>query len=133
MPLERVEFFRVESVLLWTDKLKDKFKHMPEIKRISKHRHIPKMISSISNTKRTMSASQKRKDENERKHKNTKATSSWAQETNYHSAVLIKHSCCHIWEQKLFEYACTCSVNNMRTLIICAEKQQVEVGGMMLV
>ena len=59
---------RERTALNYSDKLKDKFKHMPEIKRISKHRHIPKMISSISNTKRSMSASQKRKDENERKH-----------------------------------------------------------------
>ena len=54
--------------LNYADKLKEKFKNMPEIKRISKHRHVPKMITSIGKTKRIMQDSQKRKESNKRMH-----------------------------------------------------------------
>ncbi|KAI8854088.1 WD40-repeat-containing domain protein [Chytridium lagenaria] len=48
--------------------LKERYKHMPEIKRIDKQRHIPKDIISSSKRKRIMVESRKTKEDNERKH-----------------------------------------------------------------
>lgn len=54
--------------LNYSKKLKQKYSNMPEIRRISRHRNIPGMISTISKTKRIMTDSRKRKEENERTH-----------------------------------------------------------------
>jgi WD repeat and SOF domain-containing protein 1 len=52
----------------YTTKLKDRFKHMPEISRIDKHRKIPKGIKKAGKTKAIQTASGKRKLENVIKH-----------------------------------------------------------------
>ena len=41
---------------------------MPEIRRIARHRHVPKAIKSDADTKREELNSIKRKEENERRH-----------------------------------------------------------------
>lgn len=57
----------VES-LRYSQALKAKYANIPEIKRISRHRHIPKPILSSQREKRIMLESRKRKEENRRKH-----------------------------------------------------------------
>ncbi|KAJ3287518.1 rRNA-processing protein sof1 [Borealophlyctis nickersoniae] len=52
----------------YTKALKDRYKHMPELRRIDKHRKVPKSIKSATATKRIMTDSIARKRENERKH-----------------------------------------------------------------
>ncbi|KAI8867409.1 WD repeats and SOF1 domain containing-like protein [Ramicandelaber brevisporus] len=59
---------REKAHMEYNDKLKDRFKHMPEVRRITKHRHVPKSISKAASTKRTMINSQKAREENKRKH-----------------------------------------------------------------
>lgn len=48
--------------------LKERFKHMPEIKRISQHKLTPKAIKTAQATKRTILESEKRRKENRKKH-----------------------------------------------------------------
>lgn len=48
--------------------LKERYKHMPEIRRIARHRHIPKTVKKAGEIKKIEEASIKRKQENERKH-----------------------------------------------------------------
>ena len=41
--------FRQRASQNYADKLKQKFKHHPEIKRIARHRHVPKVILTMLN------------------------------------------------------------------------------------
>jgi len=59
---------RERNAIAYNKKLKEKYKHMPEIRRIDKHRNIPKAISTASKTKRIQIESIKRKEDNLRKH-----------------------------------------------------------------
>jgi DDB1- and CUL4-associated factor 13 len=54
--------------LEYDNALKERYKHMPEIKRISRHRHVPKQIKKAGEIKRDELKSIKRREENERKH-----------------------------------------------------------------
>lgn len=49
-------------------KLKEKFKHFPEIKRIKRHRHLPKSVYNAQKEKLVMKRSRKRKEANRRAH-----------------------------------------------------------------
>jgi WD repeat and SOF domain-containing protein 1 len=59
---------REKEQLDYNEKLKDKFKHFPEIKRIRRHRHLPKSIYNAQKEKLLMKASKKRKEANTRAH-----------------------------------------------------------------
>lgn len=48
--------------------LKERWKHMPEIRRISRHRHVPKVVKKAGEIKQDELKSIKRREENERKH-----------------------------------------------------------------
>ncbi|KAF8251097.1 WD40 repeat-like protein [Wilcoxina mikolae CBS 423.85] len=48
--------------------LKERYKHMPEIKRIARHRHVPKPINKASEIKKEEEAAIKRREENRRRH-----------------------------------------------------------------
>ena len=63
---------REKSVLSYRQKLTEKFSEMPEIKRISRHRHLPKEIKSRAKTERTQLES--RKNKAERRIKNNKSS-----------------------------------------------------------
>jgi len=52
----------------YRETLKKKFSRMPEIARIKRHRHVPKMIKTIGNKRRIMKEARQRKDANRRKH-----------------------------------------------------------------
>jgi len=60
--------FREKSAAEYQGALKSRFKHLPEIKRIARHRHVPKPLYKAGAKKRTMQGSVRRKEENERKH-----------------------------------------------------------------
>jgi WD repeat and SOF domain-containing protein 1 len=59
---------REEAGLKYNKKLKDRFKHMPEINRIARHKHLPKAVLSATKLKRTMENAKKRKLSNKRAH-----------------------------------------------------------------
>lgn len=46
----------------------DRYSHLPEIKRIRRHRHVPKVVKKAGEIKREELAAIKRREENERKH-----------------------------------------------------------------
>nr|POF10982.1 protein sof1 [Quercus suber] len=58
--------------LEYDDALKKRYSHMPEIKRISRHRHVPKQVKKAGEIKRVELNSLKRREENERKHSRLK-------------------------------------------------------------
>ncbi|XP_041360731.1 DDB1- and CUL4-associated factor 13-like [Gigantopelta aegis] len=59
---------REKSAFHYAEKLKEKFQHHPEVKRISRHRHVPKMIYNASRELRMAKESVKRKEANRRAH-----------------------------------------------------------------
>jgi WD repeat and SOF domain-containing protein 1 len=54
--------------LEYNEHLKEQFKHMPEIQRIARRRHVPKAIKNKGDRLRTEVAAIKRKEENRQKH-----------------------------------------------------------------
>jgi WD repeat and SOF domain-containing protein 1 len=48
--------------------LVERYKHMPEIKRIHRHRHLPKQVKKASEIKGEELKAIRRREENERKH-----------------------------------------------------------------
>eukprot|EP01113_Clastostelium_recurvatum_P038717 TRINITY_DN5820_c0_g1_i3.p1 TRINITY_DN5820_c0_g1~~TRINITY_DN5820_c0_g1_i3.p1 ORF type:complete len:459 (+),score=87.17 TRINITY_DN5820_c0_g1_i3:38-1414(+) len=59
---------REREKLEYNQKLKDKFAHMPEIKRIARHRHLPQAIHAAKVLQHTMKEAQKRRDDNVKRH-----------------------------------------------------------------
>ena len=60
---------REEATLAYAGALRDRFAHMPEMKKIERSRKIPVNVRKTQATKRVMLDSRKRKEENERQHK----------------------------------------------------------------
>ena len=58
---------REEKKLEYLEKLKERYAHLPEVKRIAKHRHVPKAIKKAAELKRVMKDSERRKAANRRK------------------------------------------------------------------
>ena len=52
--------------------LKERYKHMPEIRRIGRHRHVPQQVKKAGQIKGEELGSLKRRQENERKHSKKK-------------------------------------------------------------
>ncbi|ODV81497.1 WD40 repeat-like protein [Suhomyces tanzawaensis NRRL Y-17324] len=48
--------------------LKERYKHMPEIKRISRHRHLPSTVKKAKEIKATEMESMKKREQNDRRH-----------------------------------------------------------------
>lgn len=59
---------RERQKLEYDQALKEKWKHMPEIRRIARHRHLPKVIKKAGEIKTEELQAIKRREENERKH-----------------------------------------------------------------
>ncbi|KJE96885.1 hypothetical protein CAOG_010062 [Capsaspora owczarzaki ATCC 30864] len=59
---------RERAALEYADKLKDSFKHHPAVKRIARHRHVPKAIHSAQKEKRIMVDARKTKEGKVRAH-----------------------------------------------------------------
>lgn len=62
-----VKSTRERNKLEYDEKLKDRFRHMPEIRRISKHRHVPIVIKKAQEIKNIELNSMKRREMNERR------------------------------------------------------------------
>ncbi|KAI9725144.1 MAG: rRNA-processing protein sof1 [Chrysothrix sp. TS-e1954] len=56
------------TTLTFTDALKKRYAHMPEIKRIARHRHVPAVFKKAGEIKREELAAIRRREENRRKH-----------------------------------------------------------------
>jgi DDB1- and CUL4-associated factor 13 len=63
-----VKSARQRQRLEYDDTLKERYKHMPEIRRIRRHRHVPKQVKKAGEIKSEELKAIKRKEENERKH-----------------------------------------------------------------
>ena len=59
---------RQRQKLEYDEALKERYKHMPEIRRIKRHRHLPKPVKKAGEIKSEELKAIKRRDENERKH-----------------------------------------------------------------
>ncbi|KAL3235139.1 Protein SOF1 [Nakaseomyces bracarensis] len=68
-----VKSTRELNKLQYDEKLKERFKYMPEIKRISRHRHVPKVIKKAQEIKNIEIKSIKRREANERRTKKDKS------------------------------------------------------------
>lgn len=54
--------------LQYDEALKERYKHMPEIRRIARHRHVPKVVKKAGEIKNEELKAIKRREENERRH-----------------------------------------------------------------
>jgi WD repeat and SOF domain-containing protein 1 len=63
-----VRDYRERAHLEYAEKLKEKFANVPEIRRINRHRNVPKSIKTATKRKSIMINSRKTKEENVRKH-----------------------------------------------------------------
>lgn len=59
---------RQRNKLEYDAALKERFKHMPEIRRISKHRHVPIVVKKAGEIKRVETEALKKREDNQRKH-----------------------------------------------------------------
>ena len=59
---------RQRQSLEYQEALKKRYAHMPEIKRIARHRHVPKPVKKAGDIKREELGALKRRQENRRKH-----------------------------------------------------------------
>lgn len=68
--LERagVKSSRERSKLNYDEKLKERYKYMPEVRRIARHRHLPKVVKKAQEIKRIEIESLKRREENDHRH-----------------------------------------------------------------
>lgn len=65
---EGIKSAREREKLEYDEALKERYKHMPEIRRIKRHRHVPKQVNKAGEIKAEELKSIKRRQENERKH-----------------------------------------------------------------
>ncbi|GBL47993.1 Protein sof1 [Candidozyma auris] len=63
-----VKSSRERSKLNYDEKLKERYKYMPEVRRIARHRHLPKVVKKAQEIKRIEIESLKRREENDRRH-----------------------------------------------------------------
>ncbi|XP_035261375.1 DDB1- and CUL4-associated factor 13 isoform X1 [Anguilla anguilla] len=59
---------REKASLDYSEKLKEKFQHHPQVRRIARHRHLPKAVYSLSKELHVMKEARRRKERNVRKH-----------------------------------------------------------------
>lgn len=67
-----VKSTKQRQALEYNKALKERYGHMPEIRRIDRHRHLPKVIKKAGEIKREELSAIKRREENERKHSDKK-------------------------------------------------------------
>ncbi|KAJ1732057.1 Protein sof1 [Coemansia biformis] len=58
---------RERATLEYAEKLKDRYKYLPEVRRVLRQRNVPSAVKRASSTKQDMLQSRKRKEENQRK------------------------------------------------------------------
>lgn len=59
---------REKAALQYSEKLKEKYVHHPQIRKIIKHRHVPKHVLNAQKELKTIKESKKRKEANVRRH-----------------------------------------------------------------
>lgn len=59
---------REERATEYAEALKERHKHMPDVKRISKFRQVPKLIKTLQEKARVSKESERRKEANRRRH-----------------------------------------------------------------
>ncbi|KAJ2894282.1 U3 small nucleolar RNA associated protein [Zalerion maritima] len=69
---EGVKSTRQRQALEYNESLAERYQHMPEVRRIRRHRHVPKVIKKAGEIKGEELKSIKRREENERKHSRLK-------------------------------------------------------------
>ncbi|KAH8178327.1 sof1-like domain-containing protein [Sarocladium implicatum] len=67
-----VKSAKQQAALDYNAALVERYGHMPEVRRIKRHRHVPQVIKKAGEIKKTELASIKRREENERKHSKRK-------------------------------------------------------------
>jgi WD repeat and SOF domain-containing protein 1 len=67
-----VKSAKQRAALDYNNTLVERYGHMPEVRRIKRHRHVPQVIKKAGEIKRTELSSIKRREENERKHSSKK-------------------------------------------------------------
>jgi WD repeat and SOF domain-containing protein 1 len=65
---EGIKSAKQRQALEYNEALSERYAHMPEIRRIKRHRHVPKVVKKAGEIKSEELKSIKRKEENERKH-----------------------------------------------------------------
>lgn len=65
---EGIKSAKQRQALEYNEALSERYSHMPEIRRIKRHRHIPKVVKKAGEIKGEELKAIKRKEENERKH-----------------------------------------------------------------
>lgn len=65
---EGVKSAKQRQALEYNEALSERYGHMPEVRRIKRHRHLPKVIKKASEIKKEELKAIKRREENERKH-----------------------------------------------------------------
>ncbi|KAF2259474.1 WD40 repeat-like protein [Lojkania enalia] len=63
-----IKSYALRQKLQYDEALIQRYKHMPEIRRIARHRHLPKQVKKAGEIKNEELKSIKRKEENERRH-----------------------------------------------------------------
>jgi WD repeat and SOF domain-containing protein 1 len=66
-----VKSFALRQKLQYDDALKERYKHMPEIRRIARHRHLPRQVMKAGEIKEEEVKAIKRREENVRRHTKT--------------------------------------------------------------
>ncbi|KAI0479182.1 WD40 repeat-like protein [Xylariaceae sp. FL0804] len=65
---EGIKSARQRQALEYNDALVSRYSHMPEVRRIQRHRHLPKVVKKAGEIKQEELKAIKRREENERKH-----------------------------------------------------------------
>jgi len=65
---EGIKSAKQRTALEYNEALSERYAHMPEIRRIKRHRHIPKVVKKAGEIKGEELKAIKRREENERKH-----------------------------------------------------------------
>jgi len=65
---EGIKSAKQRQALEYNEALSERYAHMPEIRRIKRHRHIPKVVKKAGEIKGEELKAIKRREENERKH-----------------------------------------------------------------
>lgn len=80
---------RQKAAFSYNEKLKERFQHHPQLRRIKRHRHVPKSVYKAAKEKRIMLASVRRKEENRREHSKP-GTVPYVAERKKHSVAVVK-------------------------------------------
>lgn len=82
-----VKSTKQRQALEYNSALMERYAHLPEMRRIRRHRHLPKVVKKAGEIKRDELGAIKRREENERKHSDKKHTK---RKSEREKAILVK-------------------------------------------